>query len=109
MDKVVDAMKKIAYTGIGLAFMTGDAVRETARKIAKERDMSEEEGKRLVEEMTKRTEEARKNLEDRIDNRVRNYLDKIDVPKQSQIKSLNERIAELEVKVEALSKKENKE
>ncbi len=109
MDKVMDTVKKIAYTGIGLAFMTGDAIRDTAKRIAEEREMSEEEGKRLIEEMTKRTEEARKNLEDRIDNRVREYLDKVGVPKEDQIKTLKERIAELEAKVETLSKKENEE
>lgn len=109
MDKVMDTVKKIAYTGIGLAFMTGDAVRDMAQKIASESKMSEEEGKRLVEEMTKRTEEAREKLEDRIDNRVREYLDKVGVPKVDQIKTLKERIAKLEAKVEALSKKESKE
>ena len=108
MDNVLDVMKKVAYTGIGLAFLTGEAVRDTAKKIAEERNMSEEEGRKLVEEMTGRAEEAREELESRIDKRVRKYLDKIDVPDQDKISALKERIAELEGKVEALSAEKEK-
>lgn len=84
------------YAGLGLALRTRDAVLETGRRIARESSMSEEEGRKFVDNLLKQSEETRGRLSGLVEDRVSEVMERLDVAKRSDIERLEKRIAELE-------------
>ncbi len=97
-DNVFEAMKKAAYAGIGLLFVTKEKLEELAKKIAEEAKVSEGEGKKFFEELVQKTEEARQNVERMVNGAVDKALESIDLSRRSEFKALEMRVAALEEK-----------
>ena len=88
------------YTGIGLALRTRDAVLDTGRRMAQAGSMSEDEGKKFVDDLLQQSEDVRGRLSDLIQERVSDVVGTLDLAKQSDIERLEKRIAELESELE---------
>jgi len=93
-----DIIKKTMLTGVGLASMTKDKVEELAKELAEKGKLSEKEGRELFDELLKKSEQARKDLETKVEDVVKKMLGKIDVATKKDI-------AELEKKIKRLGKK----
>jgi len=93
---MLDLLKKAALIGIGITSMTKDKIEELAKEIAGEGKLSEEEGRKLVEDLLKRSDEARKELESRVDKLVKSALEKLNIPSRTEVEKLEKRIKKLE-------------
>ncbi len=100
-----DLIKKTMLTGVGLAAMTRDKVEELAKELTEKGEMTEKEGKELVDELVKKSEKARKDLEKSVEKTVRKVLRKMDVATKKDIDRLKKKIRQLEQK-DAAEKKE---
>jgi len=92
------------YAGLGLALRTRDAVMDTGRRIAEESSMSEDEGRRFVDDLLKQSEDVRGRLSELVEERVSEVLNRFDLAKRSDIERLEQRITELESKLQQKSK-----
>jgi polyhydroxyalkanoate synthesis regulator phasin len=95
---MVELIKKTLLAGVGLAFMTKEKAEEAAKKIVEEAKIAEGEGKKFVNELIKKSEEARVSVEKIVNNAVETTLTKLDLPTKEQVKKLEARIKELEKK-----------
>ncbi|MCK4402221.1 MAG: phasin family protein [Dehalococcoidia bacterium] len=95
-DAMVDLLRKTVLTGIGLAYMTKDKIEEMAKKISAESNLTEEESRRVAQDLLKQSEEAKRNLETRIDKVVKSALGKLDIPSRQDLQKLESRVEELE-------------
>ena len=93
---MLDIVRKTLLLGIGLAAMTRDKIEEAVKKIAEEDKLSEEEGRKLAEDLLKQSDEARKNLKDQVEKFVDNTLEKLNSPSRKDLQNLEERIKKLE-------------
>jgi len=93
---MLDLIKKTMLTGVGLAAMTKNKVAKLARELAKNGKLSEKEGKKLVDDLLKKSEEARKDLEARIERTAKNTMMKMNLATREDILNLTERIKKLE-------------
>lgn len=93
---MLDLLRKTALIGIGLAYMTKDKVEELAKKIAEENKLSEEEGKKVTEDLLKRSDEAKENLKGQVERFVKNAVEKLDIPSRADLQKLEEQIKKLE-------------
>ena len=93
---MLDITKKTILLGIGLASMAGDKIEELAKKIVEEEKLSKEEGRKLVEDLLKQSDEAAKNLKDQVEKFVGSTLEKVDSPSRKDLQKLEERIKKLE-------------
>jgi polyhydroxyalkanoate synthesis regulator phasin len=91
-----DALEKAAYTGLGLAALTKDKLDEAVETLKKERGLTEDEGRRLAEELKDGAETARRNLDDRVDVAVEKAYKRLKLASHEELESLKERVAELE-------------
>ena len=94
---MMDLFKKSVYAAIGLAVMTRERAEELGKKIAAEAKMSESEGRQFVDELMKKSDEARESMEKMIKERVEKTLIKLNVPTRSEINGLENRIRKLEL------------
>jgi polyhydroxyalkanoate synthesis regulator phasin len=95
---MVELIKKTMLAGVGLAFMTKEKAEEAAKKIVKEAKIAEVEGKKFVDELLKKSEDARKSVEKLVDSAVHTTVTKLDIPTRAEVRKLEERIRELEGK-----------
>jgi|LGVF01.1.fsa_nt_gb polyhydroxyalkanoate synthesis regulator phasin len=91
-----DLLKKTMLTGIGIASMTKDKIEELGKKISAESKLTEEEGKKMVNDLLKQSEKAREDLEAQIQKLVKKSLEKLDIPIREDLNRLEKRIKKLE-------------
>jgi polyhydroxyalkanoate synthesis regulator phasin len=89
-------LKKSIDKGIDYAFMNAEKLAQAAKDLAKENKLNTEEAKKLYDYLIKKSEEAKKTVEDDLQVLVKNTLKKMNVPSQDDIKRLEDRIKKLE-------------
>jgi len=89
-------IKKSLLTGIGLTLMTKDKVEELGKELVERGEMSEKEGKEFIDELVKKSEKARKDLDAKIERLVQDALEKTNVATKRDIEKLVTRIEQLE-------------
>ncbi len=93
---MLDDLKETLDKGIDYAFMTTEKITKAAKKMAKENNLTTEDGKKLLDYLQKRSDETRKMVEGSLQDFVKSSLKKMDVPTKAEMKRLETRIKELE-------------
>jgi len=101
---MLEWMKKGLYTGLGLALITKEKAEELAKELVTKGELSEKEGKSFIEEILKKSEEAKQELEKKTETLINKALKKIDIPSRKEFISVSRRLAKLEGKIEELKK-----
>lgn len=91
-----DLLKKTILTGIGIASMTKNKIEELEKKISKDSKLTEEEGKKMVNDLLKQSEKAREDLKSQVKKLVQNALEELDFPTKKDLEKLEKRIKILE-------------
>ncbi len=91
-----DALERAAYTGLGLAALTKDKLDEAVETLKKERGLTDDEGRRLADELKDGAETARRNLDERVDAAVERAYRRLKLATRDDVESLKSRIKELE-------------
>jgi len=92
---MLDLVKKTMMAGIGLALKTRDEVEDMVKDVVKKSSMSEQEGKKFLDELLSRYDEAKVKLEERVEKIVKDFLKKADVVTGDELKALKKEIREL--------------
>ena len=90
-----DLMKKSMLAGVGLALKAWDEVEDMAKEVAEQSKMTEKEGRKFIDELQQRYDEAQKKLEERVEQSVRSLLKKADVVTHEELKGLKKEIRDL--------------
>lgn len=98
---MLDLLKKTAYTGLGLAFMTQEKIRDAARDLSQRAKLNEEEGRRFAEELNEKAKEARGQFEDRVAQAVQATMTKLRVPTADSLAAIEARLAAVEESLKA--------
>ncbi len=89
-------IKKAIFIGAGLASMTADKIEETVNEIVKKGDLTEKQGRELIQELKERSTKVRRELVEKIEKIVNDTLQKLNIPTRKEIEELRERIERLE-------------
>ena len=81
--------------GIGLALKTRDEVEDVVKDLVKKSSMNEQEGKKFLDELLSRYDEAKVKMEERVEKMVKDFLKKADVVTGDELKALKKEIREL--------------
>jgi len=97
-----ETLKNMFYIGAGAAFLTKEKLEEFKTDLIETGKVTKEEGKQLIEEMFKKSEEAKKELEQKIQDAVTDQLRKKNVATGDDIAELKSRIEELKAMLEKM-------
>ena len=92
-----DLIRKTMLTGVGLAAMTRDKIEEVAGELKEKGKLTEDEGKELVNELLKKSEQAKGELEAKVEEMVHKVLDKMNIVTKEDIAGLEEQIKKLKM------------
>jgi polyhydroxyalkanoate synthesis regulator phasin len=99
-----DLIKKFVYTGVGIASLTAEKLQKSIDKLVNEEKISENEGKKIVDEFFQKTESKKKSIESQISKITKEVVSKFDFSKAKEILDLNKRVKALENKILKMSK-----
>jgi len=89
---MIDVLKKVLLTGVGVAALSKEKIEELARDLAEKGKMTEQEGKALVDQLLTSSDEARQELQKQVEEKVALALDKMDLAKKSEVEALRQEI-----------------
>jgi poly(hydroxyalkanoate) granule-associated protein len=93
-------MKKSFLTGVGLALRSKKEIEELAKEFAKKADMDKEQAKKFFEDIHAKYDDTKTKLDAKIEEQIKKAIKKLDIPTQSDIKNLTERVEKLAQAIE---------
>lgn len=91
-----DLFKKFLYTGVGLVSHNAEMLQNSVKDLIEKGKLSEEEGRKVVDDLVDDTNNKREEFEGRLKGLVDGILGKLDLPSREEISGLKSRISELE-------------
>lgn len=95
-----DLIRDIFYLGAGAAFMTKEKIEELRKELIEKGKITQEEGKQFVDDLVKKSENARTDMEKRIQDAVVAQMKKMNVATGEDIAELKKQISELREMIE---------
>lgn len=100
MSEMSDILRKMGLFGVGLISLTKDKVEELSQEMVKKGEISQEEGKKFVQEVLSEKEQQLKHLEKQVNDKVNDFINKSGVVTRKDIQALEKKIDELEKKLQ---------
>jgi polyhydroxyalkanoate synthesis regulator phasin len=95
-----ELLRKALLAGVGVTYLTKDKIEEVGKKIAQDAKVNEAEGRKFVDELVKKSMEAKDSLEKTVADKIQTAVHAMNLPTRKDVDELKNRIAELEAKRE---------
>jgi polyhydroxyalkanoate synthesis regulator phasin len=89
-------IKKMMMFGVGVAAMTREKTEELVKELVKKGEMSEKEGKQLVNDLVEKSKKVTRDLETKTEEMITATLKRLNIPTRKELDELRERIEKLE-------------
>jgi polyhydroxyalkanoate synthesis regulator phasin len=97
-----DLLRDIFYMGAGAAFLTKEKVEDFRKELVEKGKMTQEEGKQFVDEMVKKSEDVKGQIEEKVQDAVTEQLQKMNVASRDDLDELRAKIEELKSMIEKM-------
>ncbi|MCZ7405433.1 MAG: phasin family protein [Candidatus Methanoperedens sp.] len=104
MSEMSDTVRKMGLFGIGVISLTQEKIEEFSQEMIKKGELSKEEGKKFVKEVLSEKEKQMKDIENKINERVKETLEKSGVVMKSDLSALERKIEKLEKTIHSMKK-----
>ena len=91
-----DFIRRLKVLSVGLFYMGKEKVEEYVADLIRKGEITEKEGRALVNEMVAKSKEMSKDLEDRIHKVMSDAQEKLHAPLRKEINELKQKVARLE-------------
>ncbi len=92
-----EMLKNVLYAGIGAAFLTKEKIEELKSDLLEKGKISQEEGKQFVDDLLRRSEKAKDQLDLWINKRVEERVKQLNLATKDEVAELQRKIEELQV------------
>lgn len=93
---MIDLVKKMVFASIGIALKTKEEVEEMARDFVKKAELSENEGKKFINDFMNRYDESREKLEEKVEKSVKDVLSRSSLATKDELAEIKEDIKKLQ-------------
>lgn len=97
---MLETIKKTLLTGVGMALRSKKEIETLAKELAEQSEMNQQEAKEFMEDCRKRYDDAKLDLDKKIETTIESILSRLDLPSRADIDTLNKRMDELTAKLE---------
>ncbi len=98
--KKSETIKKSLLTGVGMALRSKSEIEELAKEFAENSKMNQAEAREFLNECRQKYEDAKLDLDHKIEAAIETIMGKLDLPSRSDIEKLNDRVDKLTRKLE---------
>jgi polyhydroxyalkanoate synthesis regulator phasin len=96
---MIDLVKKALYTGLGLALLTKEKAEEVVKDLTRQAELSEQEGKELLDGLLERSEEARRDVQSRLEETISAAVKRLNLATKDEVANLRAKVDELSAKL----------
>ncbi len=93
---MMEFIKKAIFIGAGLASMTAEKIEESVAEFVKKGELSEKQGRELIQELLDKSSKTRKEWGEKIEKMIQENLNKFNIPSRREVEELKARIEVLE-------------
>jgi len=93
---MLDYIRKITLAGAGLAIITTEKIQAIMDELVKKGEMTEKEAKEAVAEFVEKSKQAKKDLEEKIEQISSGLVKRMNVPTRKELDEIKERLDRLE-------------
>ena len=101
---ILESLRRVLLASVGVVALTIEEIGDLVDKLVERGEIAEQEGKKLISEIKEKRKKKTDEAEDMASTRMREMMDKMDVPTKSDITDLSAKIATLSKKVDELKK-----
>lgn len=101
---ILESLRRVLLASVGVVALTIEEIGELVDKLVERGEIAEQEGKKLVTEIKEKRKKKTDEAEGMASSRMREMMDKMDIPTKSDIEDLSAKIATLSKKVDELKK-----
>ena len=94
-----DLAKKVLYITAGMAAISKNKIEEMVKEFIEKSDMTEEEGKKFLEEISAKAKETKEDFEEKLEDVIKNVIEKLNLQKSDDCEELKKRIDQLEAQL----------
>jgi polyhydroxyalkanoate synthesis regulator phasin len=98
-----EVLKNILYIGVGAAFLTREKLEDLGKELAEKSDMTRDEGKQFIDDLLKKSDGAKEQLEHWVNRSMEDRLKKCNMVGADEIEALRRQVDELQRTVDSLS------
>ena len=98
-------IKQLMMLGVGTTSLVAEILREVSDELVKDGKLNPEQAKVFIDDMMQQLKSEQGNLEVQIERQLRNMMQELGVPRQSEMDELRGRIDRLERQVRDLENK----
>jgi poly(hydroxyalkanoate) granule-associated protein len=99
-----EAVRKVGLAGVGAVALTVEALEDLVEKLVERGELTEEEGRKLVNDVWSRRKKDAKKAEEEVNRRVDELMSRFDIPTKAEFEDLSAQIGEVSKKVDELKK-----
>lgn len=92
------AKKSIAF-GIGAAMLTGEKLKQIVDEAVEHGEMTSEEGKSFIDDVTKRADDEKRNLQGWVHDQIAKKMHEMGAVDVSRVEALERRVRALEMRI----------
>ena len=92
-----ELLKNVVYAGVGAAFLTRDKIEELRSEMVNKGKLTKDEGKDFVDDLIKKSESAKDQLELWLNRQVEDRVKQLDLATADEVADLRRKIEELQV------------
>ena len=89
-------IRKSMLIGVGLVATTREKVEESIAELVKKGELSEKEGKELVNELFERSKKVKEEWDKRVERAIAEALSRLSIPNKKELDELKMRVETLE-------------
>ncbi len=93
---MMEYIRKAMLIGIGLAATTREKIEESIAELVKKGELSEKEGKELVNDLLERSKKMKEEMDKKVEKIVADTLNRLNIPTKKELAELKAKIDELE-------------
>lgn len=101
---ILESLRRVLLASVGVVALTIEEVGDLVDKLVERGEIAEQEGKKLIAEIKEKRKTKTDEAEEVASTRVREALDRMDIPTKADIDDLSKKINALSKKVDDLKK-----
>ena len=101
---ILESLRRVLLASVGIIALTIEEAGDLVDKLVERGEIAEQEGKKLINEIKEKRKSKTDEAEEVASTRVREALDRMDIPTKADIDDLSKKINALSKKVDDLKK-----
>lgn len=99
---LLGGLRRVLMAGIGAVALAQEEIEDFVDKLVERGEIAEKDGRKLIDDIKQRRQQKAEEAEEKLEQRFEGILERMNVPSRRDIRELNEKIAMLAEKVDAL-------